>query len=259
MATQLEDSAWFVPQGQRQACSSACSLLQQASWQQGGLLGGSGFLRCYGLFGRSCCFLAGAAAFLAGAAFFAAHGLFGRSCCFFSRNCGLLGGSGFLRCYGLFGRSCCFFSRSCGLLGGSGFLRCYGPFGRSCCFLAGAAAFLAGAAFFAATAFLAGAAAFLAGAAAFLAGAAFFATTAFSRSSFLRGSGLLSGRFFCSCHHVLLDQGDKRALSAAYGVQRSDSCRWAFPSGMNAVWHTHCTEQCGELNRCESWSGITSD
>ena len=36
MATQLEDSAWFVPQGQRQAWQQVPlqPSLQQASWQQ---------------------------------------------------------------------------------------------------------------------------------------------------------------------------------------------------------------------------------
>ena len=169
----------------------------------GGLLGRCSFLcggslsrRCsllgsYGLRGGSgflcrCCCLLGGCSLLRN------YGLLGWSG-FLCRCCCLLGGCSLVRSYGLFGGSGFLCWCSC-LLGGCSLLRSYGLLGRSsflrwCCCLLGRCSLLCG--------------------------------YRFGRCSLLRGSSLFSGRFFRSCHHVLLGSICKEHFLSAVDRKRS--------------------------------------
>jgi len=125
-------------------------------------------------------------------------GLLG-GCSLLGRGC-LLGGSGLLRCYGLLGRSG-FLGRCCCLLGRRGLLRCYGLLGGSgflgrCCCLLGGSGLLRCYSLLGRSGFL-------------------------CRCSFLRWGCLLGGRFFRSCHHVLLGSICKEHFLSSVGRKRS--------------------------------------
>ena len=159
-----------------------------------GLLGGSSFLRwCsflggYGLLGRS--------SFLRWCSFLGGYGLLGRSS--FLRWCSFLGG------YGLLGRSS--FLRWCSFLGGYGLLG-RSSFLRWCSFLGGYG--------------LLGRSSFLRWCS-FLGGYGLLGRSSFLRwCSFFCRCSLLGGRFFRSCHHVLLGSISKEHFLPALDRKRS--------------------------------------
>ena len=161
-------------------------LLGRCSFLCGGSLGRCGSLLCsYGLLGGSG-FLCRCCCLLGGCGLLRSYGLLGGGG-FLCRCCCLLGGCSLLRSYGFLGGSgflcrCCCLLRGYGLLGRSGFL-CW------CCCLLGRCSLLCG--------------------------------YGFGRCSLLRGSSLFSGRFFRSCHHVLLGSICKEHFLSAVDRKRS--------------------------------------